>query len=102
MPSQQCGVLTRVAVLVYHSRDKITASDTAHVRLQLENLPFGQACLAHYRIAEGYGDPYAIWEAAGGPPEPTAALYAAMRDTQELAVAAPPQPVTVTGGVCDA
>jgi L-iduronidase len=88
----------QVAVLVYHSRDKITASGTAPIHLELQHLPFGRAMLAHYRIAEGCGDPYELWEAAGGLPEPLPDQYAAMRRVQELAPLEPPHEVMTEDG----
>ncbi len=88
----------QIAVLLYHSCDKITASGSASIALHLTGLPFTRAMLVHYRIAEGSGDPYVLWDAAGGPPTPTPELFAAMRREQELALAEPPTEVNATGG----
>jgi L-iduronidase len=85
----------QVAILVYHSRDQIAASGSERIRLTLQHLPFERAMLAHYRIEEGRGDPYAVWEEAGGLPEPGPSLYAAMRDAQELALLLPPREVAI-------
>jgi L-iduronidase len=85
----------QVAILVYHSRDQIAASGSEHIRLALQHLPFEHAMLAQYRIEEGYGDPYRVWEEAGGLPEPGPSLYAAMREAQELALLAPPCAVAI-------
>jgi L-iduronidase len=85
----------QIAILVYHSRDQIAASGSERIHLTLEHLPFEQAMLAHYRIEDGRSDPYAIWEEAGGLPEPGPSLYAAMRDAQELALLAPLREVAI-------
>jgi L-iduronidase len=85
----------QIAVLVYHSRDQITLSGSEGIRLTMQHLPFEHAALAHYRIAEGIGDPYSLWESAGGPPEPGADLVAAMRTVQELALLEPPTPAPI-------
>jgi len=61
----------------------------------LQHLPFEHAMLAEYRIEEGCGDPYGVWEEAGGLPEPGPSLYAAMREAQELALLAPPCAVAI-------
>jgi L-iduronidase len=85
----------QIAILVYHSRDRIVACGSEHIRLMLQHLPFEHAVLAHYRIDEGHGDPYAIWEEMGGLPEPGPGMFAAMREGQELALLAPPREVTI-------
>lgn len=91
-PDADIGVIAtrrgdgQVALLVYHSRDKIPATGAEPITLRLTGLPFAAGRLAHYRIAEGYGDPYELWDAAGGPPEPTAELFAEMRRRQEPAL----------------
>jgi L-iduronidase len=85
----------QIAILVSHSRDQIAASGSERIRLALEHLPFERAMLAHYRIEEGRGDPYAIWEEAGGLQEPGSSQYVDMRDAQELALLAPPSEVAI-------
>ncbi len=80
----------QVAVLLYHSRDKITASGSELIELHLTGLSCARPMLAHYRIAEGVGDPFVLWDAAGGPVTPTPELFAAMRREQELVLVEPP------------
>lgn len=103
-PAADIGVIatrrgeTQAAVLVYHSCDKITASGVAPIELQLTGLPFTAGRLAHYRIAEGYGDPYQVWNAAGAPPDPSAGLLEAMRKQQELALLEEPTDLLAEDG----
>jgi L-iduronidase len=91
----------QVAVLVYHSRDRIMSSGQAQVELGMEGLPFGptqEVMLAHYRIDEQHGDPFAVWEAQGAPRHPSDALYAEMRRHQELALLEEPHEVAIHDG----
>lgn len=99
----------QVAVLVYNSRDKITASGETPVRLQLSGLPFDEAVLAHYRIDEAHGDPFTVWEGMGDPTQPaakhlgapdlpSAEQYDELWRHQELALLEPPRAVHVEGG----
>lgn len=79
----------QVAVLIYHSRDRVMSSGSQRVELRLEGLPFTEAALAHYRIDEEHGDPFGLWAnpATGerqAAEKPSAALYAALRARQEL------------------
>ena len=89
---------TQVAVLLYHSTDVIMRSGSEAITLQLDNLPFERGALAHYRIAEGQGDPFLIWESMGAPANPTPAQYAELREHQELALLAPPRDVQMEDG----
>jgi L-iduronidase len=84
---------TQVAVLLYHSTDAIMRSGSEPITLRLNDLPFDRATLAHYRIAEGQGDPFLLWESMGAPNSPTAAQYAELREHQELVLLAPPREV---------
>jgi len=88
----------QVAVLVYSSRDQITASGETPVRLRLEGLPFGAAALAHYRIDEAHGDPFAVWENMGAPDLPSAEQYGELRRHGELTLLEPPRDVRTEGG----
>ncbi len=93
----------QVAVLVYHSRDRIQSNGSSHVTLRLEGLPFSEAALVHYRIDETHGDPYTLWETPPtkerqAPALPSAPLYAALRARQELEALAEPEPVRAEQG----
>jgi L-iduronidase len=86
---------TQVAVLLYHSTDAIMRSGNKPITLHLNNLPFERAMLAHYRIAEGRGDPFLTWESMGAPANPTSEHYAELREHQELAMLTPPREVQI-------
>lgn len=93
----------QVAVLVYHSRDRIMSSGGEHVSLRLEGLPFQEARLVHYRIDEDHGDPFKLWETPpmkerSAPVWPSPQLYAAMRERQELELLAEPASVQPKNG----
>jgi len=87
-----------IAVLVYYSRDQIISQGSQPVILRLENLPFEQATLAHYRIDEDHSDPYRLWEEAGAPDFPEDALLLALRDEQEPALSELPRPANIQNG----
>jgi L-iduronidase len=88
----------QVAVLIYNSKDKITADGSTPVTLTLRDLPFAEASLAYYRIDEDHGDPFSVWEQMGAPPRPTAEQYAAMRAVQEPSAMGKPHTVTIHEG----
>jgi len=88
----------QVAVLLYHSRDRITSSGCEWVELALQNLPSDNLMLVHYRIDEDGGDPFRVWEEMGAPPRPNAEQYAAMRAVQEIDVFDGPREVRVPDG----
>lgn len=88
----------QVAVLLYHSRDRIMSSGEERISLRLEGLSFREAVLAHYRIDDHHGDPFTAWEQAGAPECPGQAVYEIMRREQELAYLEEPRLVQVTGG----
>lgn len=87
-----------LAALVYYSRDRIMASGQQAVTVELNHLPFTRARLAHYRIDEAHGDPYALWEEAGAPALPEAGLLAAMRARAELELLEEPRSVDIEAG----
>jgi len=88
----------QVAVLVYNSRDRIMSSGCERIELCLNDLPFGDAMLVHYRIDEDHGDPYNLWEEMGAPKKPSAEQFATMRKNQELAVLEGPREVAIRDG----
>jgi L-iduronidase len=88
----------QVAVLVYHSRDRVRASGVREIELQLEGLPFARPMLAHYRIDGEHTNPYAQWQEMGRPDLPLPAGYARLRDRQELALLEAPREVEAAGG----
>ncbi len=88
----------QAALLVYNSRDKITASGQESITLTLQGLPFDRAVLAHYRIDEEHGNPYPLWEAAGAPDRPGPDLLAEMRQAGEMILLGDPQEVEFKDG----
>jgi L-iduronidase len=88
----------QVAVLVYNSRDRIMSSGATPAHLTLEQLPFQEAMLAHYRIDEQHGDPFTAWEAAGAPDFPPAPVMQHMRERQELELLHEPRVVQPDNG----
>lgn len=86
----------QIAVLVYHSRDRIYADGEAEIMLTLSGLPFDSAVLAHYRIDETHSNPFTIWAAYGANryPHTDPAVYPAMRQHHEPALLENPVPVS--------
>jgi L-iduronidase len=92
------NVQGQAALLIYHSRDKITSSGQERITLSLGGLPFERAVLAHYRIDEAHGNPYLLWETAGAPDRPSPDLLAEMRRAQEEILLEEPQEVELQHG----
>lgn len=93
----------QVAVLIYHSRDRLQSSGSQPVTLRLEGLPLPRPPWCVAGIDETHGDPYTLWETpptrrAAGPRPASAALYAALRARQELEALAPPASVHAEQG----
>jgi L-iduronidase len=92
----------QIAVLVYHSRDRIMSSGCETVLVDLTGLPFAAASLVHYRIDEAHGNPFGVWEAQFGNPalprHDTPESIAAMRAVQELEALDAPREVALPGG----
>ena len=88
----------QAALLIYHSRDRITSSGKERITLSLGGLPFERAVLAHYRIDQDHGNPYVLWENAGAPERPSPELLAEMHRAQEEILLAEPQEVELQGG----
>jgi len=88
----------QVAVLLYHSRDRIMSSGCERIELVLENLPSDRLMLVHYRIDENGADPFRVWEEMGAPRRPNAEQYAAMRAAQEIDIFDGPREVHAPDG----
>ncbi len=86
------------AVLIYNSKDKITAGGSTPVTLTFRDLPFARASLTYYRIDEHHGDPFSVWEHMGAPSRPTAEQVAAMRAVQEPSAMGRPHTVAIQEG----
>ncbi|MGC9467308.1 MAG: GH39 family glycosyl hydrolase [Anaerolineae bacterium] len=89
---------SQVAVLIYHSLDRIAVSGKEPIRLELRGLPFDRATSAYYRIDADHDGPFAVWENIGAPERLDAAQYAQLRARQELTAVMKPHDVTITGG----
>lgn len=102
--SDSIGVLAsargnkQVAILMYHSEDKIISSGNQQVHLTLNNLPFEHATLAHYRLDDEHGNPFDIWEKQGAPSHPTKEQYNELREHQEPTLLEPTQDITIDNG----
>jgi L-iduronidase len=88
----------QIAILVYNSRDKIMSSGVTPITLRLAGLPFNTATLVHYRIAEGYSDPFIVWESHNALTFPTPEHYTELRDAQEVAHLEEPREIAAPGG----
>ena len=88
----------QMAVLLYHSADDPAARGSAEIKLQLRGVPFEEGMLARYRIDDLQQHPYRLWQEMGSPESPAREQIGALRARQELALAAPPQEVALTGG----
>ncbi len=103
-PMDNLGVLAtrrgedQVAVLLYHCADDPAARGAATIQLQLRGVPFTDAILVRYRIDDLQAHPYRLWQEMGSPKLPTREQIAALRTRQELALATPPQEVTLSEG----
>jgi len=88
----------QVAVLVYNSRDRIMSGGCNSIELILEDLPWDESMLIHYRIDEHHGDPYHVWESMGAPAKPSFTQFMRMRENQELCCLETPKTVAIHGG----
>ncbi len=88
----------QVAVLIYHSQDRIMSGGKEPIALTLEGLPFERAALTYYRIDGHHGDPFSLWEAMGAPDRPTAEQIAQIRTRQESAIMTRSHEVSIRGG----
>ncbi len=86
----------QIAILLYNSADKIISCGTESIELQLNNLPFESAVLAHYRLDEDHGSPYEVWEGMDAPRIPWAGDFAKLREHQEPTLLEAPIEVQVT------
>ncbi len=88
-----------LAVMVYHSRDRIASDGCEPVSLTFTGLELGEYRLVHYRIDEQHGDPFTAWASAVHPSSrPDKTMYARMREQQELQRLDDPRDVTPDGG----
>ncbi|HEY3378589.1 MAG TPA: hypothetical protein VGL77_13950 [Armatimonadota bacterium] len=88
----------QIAVLVYHSADRVMSSGCDTFNITLDDVPFTEGTLAHYRIDETHNNPYRRWEEMGAPYYPTPEQLAAMRDEQETTLLEEPSTVVATDG----
>lgn len=82
-----------VTVLLYNVRDRPATDGETNVTLALENLPFDDGIVAHYRIDDEHANPFAVWDEAGGPTRPSADLRRALRASHGAELLAEPTPV---------
>lgn len=77
------GTTDRAAFLIYNSVDRIWTSGESSLRLEVAGLSEGNYMIATFRIEEGKGDPFQIWEEQGVPAHPSPMALAEMRLAQE-------------------
>lgn len=88
----------QVALLVYNSDDTIISCGVESITLQVDNLPFEQAILAHYRLDEAHGSPYEVWESQGAPRIPWGGELEELRRHQEPTLLEAPSEVKSSEG----
>jgi L-iduronidase len=102
--AQELGALAtrrgaaQLAILVYHSRDRVMSCGRERISLELANLPFREAMLAHYRIDEEHGDPFRVWERLRSRQGLGPEQYAELRRRQELSLFEEPRSISVSDG----
>lgn len=102
-PAGPIGVIAsrreeQIALLVYHSRDKIMSDGQAPVQLTIAGLEEATYRVAHWRLDEEHGDSFGAWARSGKPWEVHAERLAATRAHQEPALIAEPADATAAGG----
>lgn len=85
----------QIAVLLSHGADRVAASGTRDVELDLRGLSGRLAALSHWTIAEGLGDPFALAPHLRPYRDLERDDYALLRSHQELAMAHEPREVVV-------
>lgn len=55
----------QVAVMIYHSVDRLGRSGSEPIDLALTGLTFSEGSLVHYRIDEDHSNPFKVWESGG-------------------------------------
>lgn len=94
LPGDGRGVMAtrrgrQVALLVYHATDKVISSGEGEIDLRIDGLEDVPYRLAHWRLDESHGNPYAVWARSGKPWKIDADRLAAMRRVQEPALLEP-------------
>ena len=70
-------------MLVYNSDDTHNVSGDASLLVHVDQLPdYADITYMTYRLDNLHGSPYAVWEDAGQPVQPSGSLLQAMRDRQ--------------------
>lgn len=80
---------SRLAILVYHSVDRIWASGERRMTLALRGLPPGPYALAALRIDDAGTCAFHLWDAWGAPASPTADQFARLRAVADAALLFP-------------
>ena len=88
--SSEAGVIAAaqneevISIVIYNSRDKIMSSGSENMDLTVENIPFSEGIVSHYRIDETHGNPFSVWEKMGAPDIPDPEQLKKIRNNQEL------------------
>ena len=90
-----------VAMLLYNCTDRLRSSRRTRLCLKFRNLPASWMLCLHWRIAEGWGDPFRLWQILGPRQEREEASLRLLRDHQELAWLAEPHEIAIRRGRLD-
>ena len=100
----------QIAVLVYNCNEVglremhddglrvLEMYGTAKIKLRLENTPFQEGILVHYRLDKEHSNPQGVWQRQGSPEAPNAEQMAQMCAEQELTMLDGPREVKAKNG----
>jgi xylan 1,4-beta-xylosidase len=91
----------RVQVLVWNYHDDIVtaAASPVHLTVTLPSSFGSEATVAHLRVDDTHGNPYAVWLAQGSPAAPSDAQVTQLQQSADDLTLQPDQVVDVVGGV---
>jgi xylan 1,4-beta-xylosidase len=91
----------RVQVLVWNYHDDIVtaAASPIHLTVTLPSSFGSQATVAHLRVDDTHGNPYAVWLTQGSPAAPSAAQLTQLQQAADDLTLQPDQVVDVVAGV---
>ena len=91
----------RVQVLVWNYHDDIVtaAASPIHLTVTLPSSFGSEATVAHLRVDDSHGNPYAVWLAQGSPAAPTDTQLTLLQQAADDLTLQPDQVIDVVGGV---
>ena len=87
-----------VSVMVWNYHDDDLPAAAANIDLTIDGVPNARPTLAHYRIDDQFSNSYEVWKKMGSPQNPTAAQYAELEKSGQLAKLEPDRRVDVQAG----